>query len=146
MKKKVILSLCMLYLGLPVAHASEFDSLAVFQKSDEVIALINEVGGEKLGSLMDAFTTENVLNLSSKSGDISFTCRRGLGAHSCTFKFKKSDIVGIHEKWMFAWSDTVDTESMRVSDFVHLSFKNKQGDDFRLAIDQFQIMAETHKK
>lgn len=126
--------------------AEEYDSMALFHSPKQVIVVVNEQGGMKLGPLMDAFSNADELNLASKSGDISISCRRAYGAHSCTFKFSPSERVAIEAHKMFALSDTEDSSNIRVKDPINLGFINSFDDHFTLAIDSFQVTAETIKK
>ena len=88
----------------PIDSSKDFDSMAIFHKQDQVIVLINEIRGitgEKLNSIIDSYTSENELKLSSHSGAVTLKCNRILGNPSCTFRFNKTpNTVEIHDTWM----------------------------------------------
>ena len=91
------INIFILFLLFTLSAIAKFPSagMVIYYKSDEIIVNINDVNGEILAPIMDAYTVGEKLEVSSRSKNITLSCERclicqpGYRAHSCTFKFSK---------------------------------------------------------
>ena len=141
---KILQLLCLLIFSFS-SFAS--DSMAIMQRSDRTVVLINEdVSSTKLDSVFNQLSLNDEVNITSKSNDMSLKCKRSAGAKSCTFIFISSDEVEVNGKQTYFYSDSAQSQNFRSNELLNINFENSKGDSFILWIDQFQVAGEITKK
>lgn len=135
---------CLLVLSFG-ANGDEFvlADMEIYPNSVEVRVLIEDTEEKHLDRFMDAYTSQDQLELSSQSEDLVLYCIRPQGPSpvTCNIRFRKSDRLYITPERMDYRAIYWDADPFVGRGALSLLFKNKEGQTFHLLPGDLALLA-----